>query len=54
MANWMFCLGCGDDLTSTSKERKDLSATSSASAPKECVLLRGQLLSQKFCLSRPS
>ena len=43
MADWMFCLGCGDDLTSTPKERMNLSAASSASAPEECILLRGQL-----------
>ena len=43
MADWMFCLGHGDDLNSTPQERRNLSATSSASAPKERVLLRGQL-----------
>ena len=35
MADWLFCLGCGDDHASTPKERKNLSTDSSASAPKE-------------------
>ena len=43
MADWMFCLGCGDDLTSTPKERRNPRAASSACAPKEHVLLHGQV-----------
>ena len=43
MADWMFRLSCGDDLTSTPKERRNRRATSSASAPREHVLLCGEL-----------
>ena len=43
MSNWMFYLGSGDDLTSTPKERRNLSAAPSASAPKEHILQHGQI-----------
>ena len=43
MSDWMFYLGSGDDHTSTPKERRNPSATSSASAPGERVLLCGHL-----------
>ena len=41
MADWMFCLDCGDDLTSIPKERRkrNPSAAWPASAPNERILL---------------